>query len=410
VATLSRNDDVHAYWDQIAARFEADHPGTRVLFEHQPDWEYKANLLAMLGSTTPPDIMHTWGGGHLQALRDAGFVRDLSTEMAEGWALEFRPGALQNYTHDGGIYGVPSSVALVSLWVNAPLLARAGIPLEQLATWDGFLAGVRTLKAQGIVPLAVGGRDAWPFQLIWGNLALEQGARAGFEAAYAGEGEGFLAPAYVAAGDRLRALADLDPFQEGFLEMDEAAAGNAFAEGRTAMVVTGNWRLHSMGWHWPGGPERMREEIRRLDFPGAANTAGGPMTYGGVDGYAVNQRAPDIAVDLLRLLTSREVQSRIAALTRTVPSVSGSDLALGDPLVAEVADALLVSGYHQLYYDQALGPVTGAVVNDVAMRLATGSLTGIGAARLIEAAWDEAQRDLAPEPPVPSLPGAASPP
>jgi raffinose/stachyose/melibiose transport system substrate-binding protein len=301
-------------------------------------------------------------------------------------------------------------VALVSLWVNAPILERAGIPLAQLATWDGFLAAVRTLKAQGIVPLAVGGRDAWPFQMIWGNLALERGARTAFEAAYAGEDDGFLAPAYVEASEQLRALADLEPFQEGFLDMDEAAAGNAFAQGQTAMVVTGDWRLHSMGWNWPGGPERMRQEIRRLDFPGIAGAAGGPLTYGGVDGYAVNERAPDIAVELLKLLTSREVQSRIAALTRTVPSVSGSDLALDDPLAAEVAETLLASSYHQLYYDQALGPVAGAVVNDVAMRLATGSLTGIEAARLIDEAWDEARLDLTPAPPALSLPGAASPP
>src|SRR5690606_30244117 len=188
-AALSRNDDVHAYWDTLSREFEAGHPGTLVEFGHQPDWSYKANILGMLGSQTPPDLMHTWGGGHLDALSEAGFVRDLTDEMAEGWALEFRPGALGNFASNGAIHGAPTFVALVSLWVNGPMLARAGIPVAQLETWDGFIAAIHSLKAQGIVPLAIGGHASWPFQMIWGNIALQLGGRAAFESAYAGAGD-----------------------------------------------------------------------------------------------------------------------------------------------------------------------------------------------------------------------------
>ncbi|TJW71816.1 MAG: carbohydrate ABC transporter substrate-binding protein, partial [Mesorhizobium sp.] len=136
---MSRNDQVHAFWNNLAQDFEAAHPGYRVEITHQPDYEYKERLLSMLGSPTPPDIMHTWGGGHLEALRVAGFARDLTKEMSDGWAMEFRPGVLQSFTQDGRIYGVPSSVELVSLWTNKALLEKAGVKREQLATWDGFL-------------------------------------------------------------------------------------------------------------------------------------------------------------------------------------------------------------------------------------------------------------------------------
>ncbi|TIM10592.1 extracellular solute-binding protein [Mesorhizobium sp.] len=402
VAAMSRNDAVHAYWRDLSLDFEARHPGYRVTIEHQPGSTYKATLLGMLGSDTPPDIMHTWGGGHLEALREAGFARDLTEEMSKGWALEFRSGALQTYTQDGRIYGVPSSVELVSLWVNTSILEKAGVAPEHLATWGGFLEAVHKLKAQGVVPIAIGGRDRWPFQFLWGNLAEQIGGRAAFEAAYSGAGEGFLSPSFVEAGQRLRELAELQPFQVDFLSADEGAAGMTFAKGGAAMVVTGNWRLNTMRWNWPGGATRMSRELRRLDFPAVSKPSDKLLTYGGADGYAVNSKAPEMAVELLRVLTSRAVQSRISELADSVPSVSGSDLLLKDPFVSDVAATLLRSSYHQLYYDQALGPIAGEVLNEATMKLATGDMQGLDAARAIDRAWDQAVLSRAPVPTVPT--------
>jgi|GEM_PF-198095 len=388
VAAMSRNDDVHAYWRELALAFEAGHPGYRVRIDHQPDYSYKETLLGMLGSDTPPDIMHTWGGGHLEALREAGFARDLTADMSEGWALEFRPGALQNYTRDGRIFGAPSSIELISLWVNTELLKKAGVSADSLRTWDGFLQAVRALRAANIVPIAIGGRDRWPFQLLWGSLAEQIGGRAAIEALSDPSGEGFLSPTFVEAGEKLRQLAALDPFQPNFMSADESEAGMMFTKGGAAMVITGNWRLTTMRWNWPGGYERMQAELKRLDFPTIGDHGGDLLTYGGADGYAVNSKAPDMAIKLLRVLTSRQVQNRIAELANSIPSVSGSDLSLTDPFMDDVAKALLQSSYHQLYLDQVIGPVAGNVLNDVATKLVMGDMQGIDAAREIDRAWD----------------------
>jgi len=401
VAAMSRNDEVHALWRELALAFEAGHPGYRVQIDHQPDYSYKSTLLGMLGSETPPDIMHTWGGGHLEALREAGFVRDLTENMSEGWALEFRPGALQNYERDGRIYGAPASVELVSLWVNTALLDKAGVSPESLRTWDGFLQAVRDLRAANVVPIAVGGRDRWPFQLLWGSLAEQIGGRAAIDALNDPSGEGFLSPAFVEAGEKLRQLAELEPFAPNFLAADESEAGMIFAKGGAAMVITGNWRLNTMRWNWPGGMTRMQQELRRLDFPTIADHGGSLLTYGGADGYAVNSKAPDMAVTLLRVLTSRQVQNRIAVLADSVPSVSGSDLSLTDPFLSDVAKTLLKSSYHQLYLDQVVGPVAGSVLNEVTTKLVSGEMKGIDAAREIDRAWDTVLLDRGATPSLP---------
>ena len=100
----------------------------------------------------------------------------------------------------------------------------------------------------------------------------------------------------------------------------------------------------------------------------------------------MNVKAPDLAVDLARLLTSEAVQSRISDLATAVPSVSGSDLNLSDPFLSNVAEELLASRDHQLYYDQALGPVAGELLNDVTLELGLGRLASDEATQRIEEA------------------------
>ena len=388
VASFQRNDEIHAFWRDTGFRFEASRPGFRVEFVFEPEADYKATLMAKLGSGAPPDILHTWGGGHLEAMVDAGFVRDLTDPMSDDWAMEFRPGVLKNYTFDGRIYGAPMQMSLVSLWVNTNVMRRAGIPLDRLSTWEGFLSAAADLKAQGIAPIAIGGSDRWPFQFFWSELVQGLGGDAAFRAAYDGLGDGFNAPVFVEAGREFRRLADLEPFQPGYLGMDDGKAGELVAQGSAAMVLTGNWRLQSMRWHWPGGLEAMNRELAHLPFPSIGTASPAGETYGGVDGFAVNAEAPPEAIELLRLMTSRETQERMVDLAFAVPTVSGADIALQDPLLRDVARELLESSRHQLYYDQVLGPTAGATLTDVAMAIGTRAMSGREAAGELDAVWD----------------------
>ncbi|MEM8664982.1 MAG: hypothetical protein AAGF49_12785, partial [Pseudomonadota bacterium] len=127
------------------------------------------------------------------------------------------------------------------------------------------------------------------------------------------------------------------------------------------------------------------------------NGAGQKVTYGGANGYAVHAQAPPLAEDFLRLLTSREVQTRISELGYNVPANSGADLGLEDPLLADVADTVLGTSYHQLYLDQAMGPIAGNVVNEVAKQLGTGAIDSETATDTIASAWDDFVRAYRPD-------------
>ena len=108
---------------------------------------------------------------------------------------------------DGHLYGIARDVSEVVLWYNKDLFAQAGVDPASLATWDGFLAGVQKLKDAGITPLALGGKDKWPAHFWWSKLVVRLAGQDGFNAAAAGEGDGFAGPDFVKAGEYFLQLA-----------------------------------------------------------------------------------------------------------------------------------------------------------------------------------------------------------
>jgi raffinose/stachyose/melibiose transport system substrate-binding protein len=57
------------------------------------------------------------------------------------------------------------------------------------------------------------------------------------------------------------------------------------------------------------------------------------------------------------------------------------------PMLQDVARNVGRSSYHQLFYDQMLGPAVGAVVNDVSADLAAGRVAPAEAANKVQQAW-----------------------
>jgi raffinose/stachyose/melibiose transport system substrate-binding protein len=394
--SINRHPPIQAYWRELADGFEAERPGVIVEMRTQPDAEYKVNLLTMLGSANPPDIFYTWGGGHMRAVSEAGFARDLTEEMGAGWAMQFKPGALENLTVNDRIYAVPFHLTLVSMWINEPLLASVGIDPAELQTWDGLLSAIETLKRAGVTPIAVGGAERWPLQFYWGSLAHSLGGRAAFDLAFAGEGHGFAGPVFVQAGALLEELVATAPFQPGYQDMTAEQAGDAFSRGEAAMTLNGSWALPRLTRMWPGGRVHGVEDIGRIDFPPADLGIGGQLTYGAVPAWMVRRDAPAEAVEFLRLLSSLEAQTVSATMGYDVPSVAGADSAIEDQLLGEVAEQLTMTDHHQLMYDMALGPQAGEVVNDAVVALVDGDLTPEETAAEVQRAWEAVLRAATP--------------
>jgi raffinose/stachyose/melibiose transport system substrate-binding protein len=378
---------IGAAYEQVARDFEASHPGVEVVVQLLENEAYKAKLPTLLQSPERPHIIHSWGGGVLHAQVQAGVIQDLDVPLRGAWGDSFVPSALGAFRYQGKVWGVPSQMSQVGFYYNRALFAKAGIAAESLKTWPQFLDAVKKLKAAGITPIIAGGGDKWPLHFYWTHLALRIGGRPAFEAALRGEAGGFGGDAFVQAGERMKELVDLKPFQAGWQAVAGPASYGQFGDGRGAMTLMGNWVVPQQRTYAANRKGLAEAELGWLAFPAVPGGRGDPRdTLGGTNGWLLTAGAPPLAVELLKQASGVAVQSALGARGVIVPAVKGAEAGMADVFQKLAAQQIAASPYHQLYYDQLLGPDVGRVVNDVSVELAAGRMAPKAAAEAIEKA------------------------
>ena len=100
---------------------------------------------------------------------------------------------------------------------------------------------------------------------------------------------------------------------------------------------------------------------------------------------------PKEAADFLKFFSEAENQRQAAERGFYIPVVIGTQDAIKNPILRQIAENVSKSKYHQLYYDQMLGPSVGAVVNDISADLAAGRMKPTEAAEAVQQAWEIAQ-------------------
>jgi raffinose/stachyose/melibiose transport system substrate-binding protein len=386
---IENTPDTVAWMEGVARAYEAAHPGVTIQMQYLENEAYKAKLPTTLQSPDRPNIIYSWGGGVLRDQIKAGVIEDLTEPVKGEWADRISPAALDAFTVDGHVWGVPVLASQVGFWFNKPLLAKAGVKAEDIKSWDDLLAAVKTIKAAGIVPFATGGADKWPIHFYWTLLAMRIGGKDAFQAAYDQSGDGFDGPVFVKAGEDLKALAALDPFEPGYLGLTNPQAAGYFGDGKAAMHLMGNWDYLNAKKNSASGQGIPDADLGWFPFPTVAGGTGKPTdVLGGVNGWLVTKGSPPEAVDFLKFLTNKENQEKAAELGVYIPVNKGTAEKLKNPYFRQMAENIAQSGYFQVFYDQMLGANVGRVVNDVTTDIVSGATDAKDAADQVQEAWD----------------------
>lgn len=385
---VEQSPAISGFWNDIARRYEAAHPGVRVEVQYLENEAYKKKLTTLLQSPDKPNIIYSWGGGVLREQVKAGVIEDLSPAMDASWRERFSSAALQAYTLDGKIYGVPMNTSQVGFFYNKALFDKAGVDASTIHTWDDLLAAVKKLQAAGITAIVAGGADKWPLHFYWSHLAIRIGGREAFEAALRSEGKGFADATFVRAGELFKQLVDLKPFQPGFLGVTYPQSAGQFGDGRGAMMLMLNGLLTSMRANAADKVGIPDDKLGWFAFPTVPGGRGDPSdTLGGLNGWLVTKGSPREAADFLRFFSEAQNQRQAAERGFYIPVVQGTQDAIANPILRQLAGNVATSKYHQIFYDQMLGPSVGAVVNDVSADLAAGRTTPVAAAEAVQEAW-----------------------
>ncbi len=385
---IEANPEIAEYYEEQARAFEAEHPGVTVELQFLENEAFKAKLPTILQSDEKPHIFYSWGGGVFHAQAQAGVLADITEYMDGDWASTLSPAGVDAFTYDGVVHGAPMLVSQVGFFYNKALFAEAGVNADEIATWDDLLAAVQALKDAGITPIAAGGADKWPLHFYWTHLAIRLGGKAGFEAATSGEGDGFENEIFVQSGELFEQLVELDPFQDGFLAFTYPQAAGYFGDGNAAMHLMGNWDYNTARSNSASGEGLSDDEMGWFAFPAVPGGAGEPTdTLGGINGWLITEGAPEEAIMFVRHFVSPEVQAEMGSRGYLIPVANGAAEGLTNPFFAQVAENIGNSNYHQIFYDQMLGPSVGRVVNDVSTDLAAGAISAQEAAELVQEAW-----------------------
>ncbi|MEV6833736.1 extracellular solute-binding protein [Streptomyces sp. NPDC051133] len=366
---ISTTEPTRTVWAALAKKFEAQNPKVRIKIVQLENDAYKSKMTALTASGKLPDVFHTWGGGVLRQQVDAGMVEDL-TDRTKPWADGLLPVSKQPYLLDDKLYGIPFDIGMVGFWYNKALFGKAGISAPP-TTWSGFLDAVGKLKSAGVTPLALAGKESWTAMYYWAYLAMRT---AGVDALRkADEKKDFTGAGFVQAGQHLKELVDLTPFQKGFL-----GAAYSSPTGQAATVGNGKAAMELMGQWAPvveaDAGKGLGADLGFFPFPEVEGGAGKlTEVFGGGGGHALRRGAPQAAVDFLKFFASETTDRDLVKKTGVLPVVPAAESALSDANIKAVQARLKGATGFQLYLDQAYAPALGQQVNDSVAGLIAGS-------------------------------------
>jgi raffinose/stachyose/melibiose transport system substrate-binding protein len=373
------SDPLAGFWQDVADEFEADHPNVTIKVSGFQNEELQRTLIPnALRSGDAPDLFQQWGAGELAAQVRAGQIKDISADVKD--EIKAVGGTISPWQIDGKTYGLPFSFGIEGFWYNKDLFAKAGIDAPP-TTLDELYDDIDLLKEANVVPIAVGAGDKWPAAHYWYNFALKSCSPKVLSNAQANLV--FDDPCFVKAGELLKDFLDSSPFQEGYLgtsaQQGAGSSAGMLATGAAAMELMGHWDPGTMGGILAdenGGEAKPPAFLGWFNFPGIDGADGDPTAaLGGGDGFSCSKDAPPECVELLKYISSVDVQKRFGEIGAGLPVTKGSEVSITDPNLSQVLQGLQAATYVQLWLDTAYGPTVGGAMNDGIVNLFAGKGT-----------------------------------
>ncbi len=271
---LAYDAKMQPWVDQMKTEFNALHPDVELTLEIPNLDQYRNSLTTQAQGENPPDVAQiatSWmpalaDGGVLDDWEAAGYSTDLLGQMEPA----LRDGAKYQDTLFGLSYGASAR----AVFYNTDAFTTAGIT-EPPATWDTFLAAMRTLKTSGAakVPFFYEGKGqeamaAW-FPYVY--------------FAYGGEltdASGKLAIDQAACVSGLTVWDTMNKeglFEENVTAADFTAQSKAMSSGDAATTISGPW---GAAWF---APDQSTEKYSTFPIPAGTTQA----TVGVTDVYVL---------------------------------------------------------------------------------------------------------------------------
>ncbi|WP_322993177.1 ABC transporter substrate-binding protein [Limnohabitans sp.] len=298
---------------ELAKRFEAQNPGTKVIVDTVPYKSIVEQLPVQLAAGQGPDIARVTDLGGLSK-----YYMDISAHLKNRkyWDDNFGATAawLRPSASDKGIYGFMSQLTMTGPFVNKTLFEQAKVPMPGAkATWDDWMEASRKVaKATQIKAAAAWDRSGHRFA----GPAISYGAKI-FDA----QGNPVIDAGYKNAVNKF-----VGWHKDGGM-MREVWAGSGgstyassideFINGNVAMVLAGSWQIGNL----------QNKVGTNFDWVAVPNPCG-PAACSGIPGGAAwvalkTSKSPKEVGAFMDFMASEAAYAEFSARTNNIPAHAG---------------------------------------------------------------------------------------
>jgi alpha-1,4-digalacturonate transport system substrate-binding protein len=298
---------------ELAKRFEAQNPGTKVVIDNVPYKTIVEQLPVQLAAGQGPDIARVTDLGGLSK-----YYMDISAHLKNRkyWDDNFGATApwLRPSATDKGIYGFMSQLTMTGPFVNKTLFEQAKVPMPGAkATWDDWMEASRKVaKATQIKAAAAWDRSGHRFA----GPAISYGAKV-FDA----QGNPVIDAGYKTTVNKFVAWhkdgAMLREVWAGTGGSTYASSIDEFINGNVAMVLAGSWQIGNL----------QNKVGSNFDWVAVPNPCG-PAACSGIPGGAAwvalkTSKSPKEVGAFMDFMASEAAYAEFSARTNNIPAHAG---------------------------------------------------------------------------------------
>src|SRR5699024_5185293 len=300
----------------VAQRFEEENPGVTVNVSSAINDDYKQKINVLMGNDDPPDVFFTWAGEYSNKFARSGQALDLTEYAREGSTLQEQviSTQLDPYTFEDKLYGVPIIMDGKAFFYNKEIFDE--LNLEEPSNWEEFIKVLDVISQTDYTALSFGNQENWAAGHYLTTLNQRIVEEEQLEKDYNKETGEFTDDGYKKALEKLN---ELDSY---FTSMPNAVtddtAINDFVNEEAAIYYN---QFNQFPYIEPGD-----FEIGWFNFPSIEEGEGDQDELtGSPQGFMVSSKTehPDVAVEFLEFITSKEESSRLVEETGMISSSIG---------------------------------------------------------------------------------------
>lgn len=336
IAMGSPGDAQIKVWKDVAAQYEALHPGWTVDLNFMNDDQYETvGLPNLLSGRKAPDLYFEWAGHRLATRVANGFAADLTPYVDGALKGIWNPGLFDQTRVNGKVSMIPHMADVTTLiWYNKDLYTKAQV--NPPASLNDLISSCAAFSGQGVSTIALGNKDLWPAGNFFAMIASRVVGPDVYDATMAGKSS-FDSPAWVKAMEQVKAFADKGCVNSSAAAIDDNAGAQLFFQGKAAVHPIGSWLV---SWAVTEAPALNFDFVNIPPVDGGAGDQHSVM--GVLTGYVVNAKSPrqKEAVDFMALLESQKnVDAFIKAEAVPLALVAAKNTTI-DPRTARLGELL----------------------------------------------------------------------